>query len=490
MNRTRLPIPPAVGHLRSTIAATALKPRSIIADAVGVCVQRLEERRFLSAGGLDRTFGTNGYVLTSIYASPASSGLDGSDIASAATDNISGKLIVAGSADANAAFAAVRYNANGSRDVSFGQGGQAVVNFGPGKLATDNSVAVQPDGKILLGGAATVAGSNLSSVIARLTNNGQLDSTFGDNGMLAAPVDSTLYAYSAVVKIVVEPDGGIVAAGRAGNADETNEDWVVWRFTADGQLDPSFGTDGTTVIDLGGLDEPLDMVLAPDGKIVVVGTSQSADQAGDPLQHSGFWLVRLTPDGVPDSSFGGNGIVQEQLTQPTFAARVALGPDGRILVAGPVIPDGTQPASPPKVAVARFNTDGTPDTSFGANGSVMTAGISVVLGMKVGNDSSAILAGYAPVLNATGGQSGTVTLFAHYLPNGQPDTRFAAKGLVSIRHTTSAILNRNALFEPNGSVVLVGAGKRTASRARVAMDSCRHDSMRIRPTPNREASPR
>jgi uncharacterized delta-60 repeat protein len=272
-------------------------------------------------------------------------------------------------------------------------------------------------------------------------------------------VDPTLFDFSAVVKLAVEPDGGIVAAGRAGNADETNEDWIVWRFTADGQPDTSFGNDGSVTIDLGGMDEPQDMTLTPDGKIAIVGTSQQASQSDGPLAHTGFWLARLTSDGELDPTFGGNGIVQEQFSQPTFAARVALGPDGSMLVAGPVIPDNTGSTTSPRVVVSRVNYNGTTDLSFGANGWTTTTGISTVLGLTVANDNSAILAGYAPVLNPTGGVSGTATLFAHYQSNGKADARFAASGVVSIRHSASAILNSDAIFEPDGSAVVVGAGK-------------------------------
>ncbi|MGA2502133.1 MAG: hypothetical protein ABSH20_30690, partial [Tepidisphaeraceae bacterium] len=161
------------------------------------CVEQLEERWFLSAGGLDPSFGTNGYVLTSIHATAGANGYDGSDLASAATDNRTGKLIVAGSADGNAALALVRYNLNGTRDVSFGQGGQAVLEFGAGGLAVANSVALQANDTILVGGAATVQGGNLNAVIARWTTNGQLDTTFGQDGIVDAPVDPTLFDFSA-----------------------------------------------------------------------------------------------------------------------------------------------------------------------------------------------------------------------------------------------------------------------------------------------------
>ncbi len=429
--------------------------------------ERLEERCLLSAGGLDSSFGTNGYVLTSIHAAAGANGFDGSDLAVAATDTITGRLFVAGSADSNSTLALVRYNTNGSRDISFGQGGQAVLDFGGGSLAMANSVAVQANLGILVGGTATAQSDNLNAVIVRWTTSGQLDTTFGQNGIVDAEVDSTTYDYSAVTKLAVEPDGGIVAAGRAGNTDETNEDWIVWKLTSDGQPDASFGTNGAVTIDLGGMDEPQDMALMPDGKILVAGTSQQASQSDAPLAHTGFWLARLTSDGVLDPTFGTGGILQEEFSQPTFASRIALGSDGSILVAGPIIPAGATPTTTPKVVVSRITSDGATDLSFGTNGWTTTGGISTVLGLKVANDNSAILAGFAPVLTATGSVSATATLFAHYQSNGKPDTRFAANGVVSIRHNISAQLNRNAIFQPDGSVVLVGAGKTYSQQGKI-----------------------
>jgi uncharacterized delta-60 repeat protein len=417
--------------------------------------EALESRQLLSAGGLDKSFGANGYAVTAIRATPAGTG-DGADMA-AAVEAVGGQLVVAGSADDNSAMAVVRYNGNGSRDDSFGKSGQAVIRFDGAALAKATTVAVTSSGEVVAGGAATYQSENLRAVVVRLGSDGTLDPGFGTNGVaLLNPPDGD-YAYSSVTKVLLDAQGRIMVAGRAGTADEENEDWLVARLHADGTPDDTFGTGGFTIIDLGGMDQPRDMLLTATGHVLIAGASQDQPDIDQPWRNTGFWLARLDELGNLDGSFGWGGVVQHPLSQPAFAARMDLTPEGRIVVAGPIVPDDA--AATAQMAVARLNADGELDTNFGTGGWTLTSGIASVLGVRAAGDQTITVAGYAPVINARGVQTGTATLISHYTAQGQPDTRYAAKGVVTIKHSAAVVLNRNALFLKDGRMVLVGAGR-------------------------------
>jgi uncharacterized delta-60 repeat protein len=230
--------------------------------------------RYTTAGVLDTTFGGgDGKVTTDIT---------GADSANSVVLQSDGKIVVAGYADDND-FAVVRYTTDGELDTTFGGGG----TFGdPGIVTTDigtstdraYSVVLQSDGKIVVAGYANSRiGSNDDIAVARYTNAGVLDTTFGDidsgatrKGFVTTPIGtSNERAYS----VVLQSDGKIVVAGYARIG--LTDDIAVARYTTAGVLDTTFGTGGFVTTPIGtSTDRAYSVVLQSDGKIVVAGSAR------------------------------------------------------------------------------------------------------------------------------------------------------------------------------------------------------------------------
>jgi len=157
-------------------------------------------------------------------------------------------------------------------------------------------VTVQPDGKIVAAGYVRLSHQN-DFAVARYNPDGTLDRSFSADGRVHSDFDGKDDVARAVA---IQSDGRIVVAGTATDVVDflpDDEDFGVERLNPDGALDTSFSGNGKTSIGFGGADRANAMVLQPDGKIVVAGT-KGAIGTGD------IALIRLNPDGTPDTSFG------------------------------------------------------------------------------------------------------------------------------------------------------------------------------------------
>jgi uncharacterized delta-60 repeat protein len=317
--------------------------------SVSFCVARLRTN-----GTLDTTFGSGGKRVIDF-------GGDDESVYGAALQ-ANGKIVLAGDSDLRVAVA--RLNPNGSLDTTFDGDGKKVFSWGA--LSRASAVVVTPNGKILLAGFSGPEGGNIQ--VARLNANGLLDKTFGTAGK--APVDFggddfgeamarqangrilvagrssaggavvarlratgtldpdfggdgrvTLPGGGSVSAVLVAPDRKIVVAGNAsGSAMMT-----VTRLMPNGSLDTTFDGDGTATIDFGSLaDVAGGAVLQPDGRIVVAGYSQSAEDVA---------IARLNANGSPDATFGAAGKATVDFGVATFGNAVALQANGRIVVA-------------------------------------------------------------------------------------------------------------------------------------------------------------
>ena len=234
--------------------------------------------------------------------------------------------------------------AAGDLDPAFGTGGRVTTAFPGGSFAS--VVAIQGDGKIVAAGGAAGATGTGEFAVARYGSDGSLDATFDTDGMVTTPIAG---GGDDARSVGIEPSGKIVVAGTDGG-----ERFAVVRYLADGALDPSFGGDGIVRTNLTpGTDVGADMAIQADGRIVVVGPAGSASR---------FALVRYRRDGALDRTFGDGGKV---LGRRGVARAVALQPDGKIVVTGYDVYG---------LVVARFRPDGTPDPTFGGDGVVRRVG--------------------------------------------------------------------------------------------------------------------
>jgi uncharacterized delta-60 repeat protein len=301
--------------------------------------------RYNTDGSLDTSFDGDGKVLTAIGSS--------NEYARAVTVQSDGKIVVAGYSrvGTNDDFAVVRYNPDGSLDTSFDGTGMVTTPIGSGD-DWGRSVTVQPDGKIVVAGRS-VAGSAYSFSVVRYNPDGSLDSSFhGDGKVITAVGIWASQGYS----VVIQSDGKIVVAGASNNG--SNYDFAVVRYNADGSLDTSFDGDGRVTTTIGAVDDyGYSVVLQPDGKIVVAGSTWVGGYNDD------FALVRYNTNGSLDTSFDGDGKVTTNFGSDDLGLSVALHASGKIVVAG---------LSGGAFGVAQYNVDGSLDTSFGGDGTVNT----------------------------------------------------------------------------------------------------------------------
>lgn len=248
----------------------------------------------------------------------------------------------------------------GTLDPTFGDGGMVVLTFA-GENASADAVLVQPDGKVVVGGVKTPAGDSFALV--RLTSNGALDPTFGSGGVAQTRVGNTSHAVRAVA---LQPDGKILLAGYTRFVGQ-NFDFAVLRYSANGVLDPTFGTDGVVLTDFSSrTDQAMAMALMGDGRIVLSGQTLSDD-----LTIGDMAFARYNADGSLDTTFGNGGRAMVDVRgTPDQARGIALLAGGKIVAAG----TSRDPAvSRTDIAAVRLNADGTLDPAFGTAGVFVTS---------------------------------------------------------------------------------------------------------------------
>ena len=239
-----------------------------------------------------------------------------------------GRIVLAGFATTvytgggdDSAFAAVRLNADGSLDAGFGNGGRAVAEVM--LLDFGYAAALQPDGKILVAGRISANRGDSSHFGAvRFNADGSLDSGFGSGG--------TLYIgeVGEVLSLALQPDGRIVLAIQ--HSDNGNLAFGLVRLQADGSVDTGFGAAGLAFAHLGpGRDSPAALALQADGRIVVAGLTAESNGALN------WGVARFEATGTLDTSFGSGGFYAIDFFGGSDGAQdVVIQPDGRILVSG------------------------------------------------------------------------------------------------------------------------------------------------------------
>ena len=321
--------------------------------------------RYTADGSLDTSFADSGKVTTNVGTKYAS--------AESVTIQSDGKIVVAGdsfNASGNNDFAVVRYNANGTLDMSFNETGKATADFGAHDYG--RSVAVHGDGRIVVTGYTTKSyESKKECALSCFKANGSLDTTFNGTGEVTTNFGGDGNAEGR--SVAVQTDGKIVVVGyaTAGNTEE----FALARYNADGTLDTSFGDSGQVMTDVGiSGSNATGVALQKDGKIVVVG--YAVNNSGTNYD---FACVRYNTDGKVDQSFGDGGKVMTSVGQGDGKANsVAVQSDGKIIVAGSVYfgdvtVAGSVYVGDSKFAVVRYEASGKLDMSFNAAGSVLTA---------------------------------------------------------------------------------------------------------------------
>ncbi|MCR4303793.1 MAG: Ig-like domain-containing protein [Gallionella sp.] len=272
---------------------------------------------------------------------------------------------------------------------------------------------------------------------------GTLDTTFNTTGKVITAVGPGDVIYTAT-GVALQPDGKIVVTGSASNG--SDEDFALLRYNSDGSLDTTFNTTGMVITAIGaGHDVAAAIVIQPDGKIVVAGRAHNGF-------NNDFALLRYNPDGSLDTTFGFTGMVLTAIGQiDDLAFAVALQPDGKILVAG-----STNNGVDWDIALARYNSGGSLDTTFNTTGKVITA-------VGSSNDLAAALTlqadGKIVVAGASwNGHDYDFTLL-RYNSDGSLDTTFNATGKVinDVKKITKDDNAHGVALQPDGKILVAGS---------------------------------
>lgn len=392
-----------------------------------------------SDGDLDLTFGSGGKVITDF---------DGrSDIAQAVAIQSDGKIIVVGqSGDADLVFhsAVVRYNPNGSLDTTFGSGGRTLLPF---DSAGDvlSSIVIQPDGKLVVAGALNQNNANNAFLVARLNPDGSVDTSFANGGKLVATFGD---AAAQANGVALQPDGKIVAAGASGAVYGELHDIVLIRLDTNGAYDTTFGNGGKVRTHFPGETNTgslaTNVLLTPDGKIVATGQYKT-----EVIQRQ-FAAARYMPNGDLDPTFGNGGLVTTLLGAfSSYAQTSILQPDGKLVIGG--YKDARHNND---FALARYNTDGSLDSTFGTGGIVVNdlfgSSDDSLYSLSLSSDRKLIASG------ATGQYPNFRFGLARYNTNGTFDTSFGAGGKILTEFGTVTSRSFGAALQPNGKIVLAG----------------------------------
>jgi uncharacterized delta-60 repeat protein len=249
--------------------------------------------------------------------------------------------------------------AGGDLDTSFGGDGIVTRRFFAGSSA--EGIAIDALGRIVITGRVTRPNESTVVGVARVNTDGTRDLSFGGDGKVTTDVGD-----GGGQDVLVQPNGKIVVVGGTDWREDVPGEFFVLRYNADGTLDATFGRGGKRLTDFSrGGDIALGAALQPDGKIVAVGL------AGRERDGKQFAIARYTRHGRLDRTFGGDGKVMTNFPHTdAFAEDVAVQPDGKIVVAGE---SGFLSGSlNPNFLLARYNGDGSLDSSFSGDGRLRT----------------------------------------------------------------------------------------------------------------------
>ena len=422
-----------LSELYGRARAVAIQPDGKIVIA-GRGSYRFVLARLNSNGTLDPTFDGDGTAVTAFSQE--------SGIRSVAT-LADGRIIAVGNGyglynNNNIDLNIARYNPNGSLDATFDGDGKLLLQTGVNTNDSANAVAIQADGKIVSAG-----GSNSRGALTRHNPDGSLDTSFDTDGRAVISDNGYLTA------VAIQTDGKIVAAGYTYDIGGQGI-FLLNRLNFDGSPDTTFDGDGRAAAAFAGFGAAFgyDAVIQSDGKIVVAGyVHRQASQAYT------FALARFNADGSLDNSFSLDGRLTTDFDNDrSIANAVSIQTDGKIVAAGcALVAD-----SAIRFALARYNTDGSLDTTFDSDGKVTTNGLNCANDMIIQNDGKILAAGSAPSNNPFS-DNPTDLAMARYNTNGSLDTTFDGDGLLTTAfddHDSSASA---VAIQPDGKIIAGGS---------------------------------
>lgn len=367
--------------------------------------------RFTKDGNIDPTFCTNGTDYISLA-------IRKNCFATSMLVQPDGKIVIAGGGydtaqsanNTHSDFLVVRLNADGSLDTTFNHTGATIAYF-PSQINYIKNIALQPDGRII---ACGELGNDVSICVVRFNTDGSIDTNFHHYGSVSLHFGTGFQNANAMV---LQPDGKILIGGN--EMDEADFYTLLIRINADGSLDTTFKSSHPLQLPFGGampgvIIESISywmncnlpyysgvntIQLLPNGKFLVAGTGFGPDTTLD------FALVQYNSNGDRDSLFGNASEVKTDFGGNDTATAITIAPDGKIIVAG------NSYNQQHEQAIARYNADGTPDSTFGDGAKIhYLAGVANYLNdVKTQSNGKIVVAGN--MIAASNGNYGLLTRY-------------------------------------------------------------------------------
>jgi len=379
------------------------------------------------SGSLDTDFATNGVATFSE---------EGDQAGLAIVTDTTGKIIVAGY-DRRGSLRHMklwRYDARGVPDEQFGTSGSTAYDEGSDSMG--KAIALDTNGAIFVAGSIKNS-ADWDMSLWRYKPNGELDTSFGRNGI--ATCDGK-QGNDAGFAIALDPSGKILVAGSIHSGSKYN--LALWRYSANGVLDDTFGSSGVTVFDGGQNDFASAVIIDSNGKILVTGYSFNGSS-------NDMILLRYNKDGTPDGKFNSTGFVTYNGGAEDRGLALAVTAAGKILVAG-----FSTRGSGAQMAIWRYDGSGVLDASFGVEGLARY-------------DSSRISGGEAFLIDSMGRIAATGSIYNNakeemalwrFNGDGALDTNFGLHGVVTYDGGYGDDEGRAIALAPSGKIIVVGFG--------------------------------
>ncbi len=330
------------------------------------------------------------------------------------------------------------FAAQGDLDPTFSGDGKVTTDFF-GHADQANAVAIQSNGKIVAAGYSTDSGGNNDFSLSRYNSDGTLDLSFDADGKVTTDI---LGNDDEARTVAIQSDGKIVVAGTAYNSTNTSNDFALARYNPNGSIDTTFSGNGKVVTDfLGGSDQVTAVAIQSDGKIVAAGYTAGTSRGN-------FALARYNPNGSLDTTFSSDGKVITDFGVSALGYGVAIQSDGKIVVVGSVETGNED------FALARYNPNGSLDTTFSGDGEVTTdffGSYDEAYSVAIQSDGKIVAAGYA----YHGATTSDDFALARYLSDGSLDTTFSGNGKV-FTDFGSFDEAYGVAIQSNGKIVVVG----------------------------------
>ncbi|MCF6306600.1 MAG: T9SS type A sorting domain-containing protein [Flavobacteriaceae bacterium] len=371
---------------------------------------------FAQDGTLDLSFGNDGYVVTNIT--------NNNDVIYQVKETINSNLLVIGNVDesTNAVTVISKYLSNGEVDLSFGNDGIVYPSYNTAPFGK-RELIVLPDNSFYVLGS-----ENEDFLIAKHLTNGDIDNTFGVNGITTTDFDADYFQTA-----ILQEDGKLLAIGRTDDVTNYYQIMMV-RYLPNGDLDPTFGSNGIALYDTDGeFFRTRKILLQNDGKILL----QQAEYSNTPKK---LIIYRFMPNGTIDNSFGDNGKVIVMGDTSLTGGSMVLKPDGKIIATASNIDIGL-------TKIIQYLPDGTVDFTFADNGEKII-NLANFYTLEVFFQGNRLL-----IYGHISEFEGTTLALARFTENGNIDTTFGSNGY----SYNPYFQNYNVIIQSDDKIVVAGS---------------------------------